>query len=143
MSPSPNAQQFRQARELFEAALSPGEVDRDAYLVSSVAPDEVFDEVRALLAAVTPRTSHLTRAMRGVGSLLALADSPEEIEPNTRLGPWERLTLLGEGGMGRVSLARRADGHFEQLAAVKVVGGIASLQGHERLAQERQLLAMT
>jgi serine/threonine protein kinase/Tfp pilus assembly protein PilF len=59
-----------------------------------------------------------------------------------RIGPYRVLRSLGEGGMGEVYLAERADAGFEQRVAIKVVraGNIArSVQS--RLKIERQILA--
>jgi serine/threonine-protein kinase len=61
-----------------------------------------------------------------------------------RVGPWRLLRLLGEGGMGQVFLAERADGQMKREVALKLprlgwldrVGGLA-----ERLARERDILA--
>ena len=43
-----------------------------------------------------------------------------ELPMGTQLGAW-RLFAMGEGGMGRVYLAERADGAYEQQAALKLV----------------------
>jgi len=48
---------------------------------------------------------------------------------------------LGEGGMGRVFLAERSDGHYQQQAAIKLLLGWSGPQALERLTRERQLLA--
>jgi eukaryotic-like serine/threonine-protein kinase len=59
-----------------------------------------------------------------------------------RIGPYRVLRTLGSGGMGEVYLAERADAHFEQQVAIKVVHGGALAAGmHSRLKLERQILA--
>lgn len=62
------------------------------------------------------------------------------LAPGSRLGPYEILRELGRGGMGQVLLARRADGLFEKLVAIKVVN-FADEALRERLRRERQILA--
>jgi eukaryotic-like serine/threonine-protein kinase len=58
------------------------------------------------------------------------------------IGPYRVLRTLGEGGMGEVYLAERADAQFEQQVAIKVVHGGALGRGvHSRLKMERQILA--
>ena len=43
--------------------------------------------------------------------------------------------------MGRVFLARRSDGHYEQKAAIKLLLGWSGPDELTRLAHERQILA--
>lgn len=73
---------------------------------------ELLADLEALLDAHQQRNSPLDRAALG---LLAADAMPEQ------LGEWQILEALGEGGMGRVHLARRSDGDFEQLAAIKLL----------------------
>lgn len=65
----------------------------------------------------------------------------EELETN-RAGPWNLLKLLGHGGMGKVFLAERGDGLYEQQAAVKILlRGLEYGDSLQRFEQERQILA--
>jgi len=62
--------------------------------------------------------------------------------PGQRIGPYLTERLLGSGGMGKVYLARRVDGQFDQTVALKVMA--AHLAGEEFVRgfrNERQLLA--
>ena len=61
--------------------------------------------------------------------------------PGDRCGAWTLQRELGRGGMGRVFLAARSDGHYEQHAALKLLLGWQSPQALSRLAHERQILA--
>ncbi|MBN8480585.1 MAG: serine/threonine protein kinase, partial [Xanthomonadales bacterium] len=73
------------------------------------------------------------------------ADAPELVATDmagTLIGPWRVLRELGRGGMGVVLLAERADGQYEQLAALKLMragGDPAGLR--RRFLRERQILA--
>ena len=58
----------------------------------------------------------------------------------TRLGAYSIVKLIGRGGMGEVYLAIRADGHFEQTVALKLVRA-GSGTSVERFNAERQFLA--
>lgn len=57
-----------------------------------------------------------------------------------RFGPYQVIGLLGEGGMGKVFLAERADQEFEQRVAIKTLRGCEK-ESCERFRAERQLLA--
>ncbi len=63
-------------------------------------------------------------------------------EPGERVGPYRVVRRLGRGGMATVYLAERADGHFEQAVALKVLDMSHNHDAlAERFAQERRILA--
>ncbi|HKE49775.1 MAG TPA: serine/threonine-protein kinase [Rhodanobacteraceae bacterium] len=68
-------------------------------------------------------------------------DGPEDalLSPGTRIGDWSIGPLIGRGGSASVYLADRADGHFEQQVALKIVRREESLT--EPFRRERQILA--
>jgi serine/threonine protein kinase/Flp pilus assembly protein TadD len=71
----------------------------------------------------------------------ASADIDAE-QPGDRIGPYRIIKEIGRGGMGRVFLADRADGQFEQHVALKLVGsGYAGGEIRQRFLRERQILA--
>lgn len=62
--------------------------------------------------------------------------------PGTMVGRYRLLEEIGRGGMGTVWLAERADGHFEQQVALKLVKrGMDSDELLTRFIRERQILA--
>jgi serine/threonine-protein kinase len=79
-----------------------------------------------------------------VPALSALEDPAEGFEPQQWLGRtvgnWKLEDLLGAGGMGAVFRARRADGQFVQVAALKMLALEHEGFGGRFLA-ERQILA--
>jgi hypothetical protein len=64
------------------------------------------------------------------------------VAPGSRVGDYRLLRRLGQGGMGEVWEAERADGQFEQLVAVKLLKrGFDSPELVARFVRERQILA--
>jgi len=57
------------------------------------------------------------------------------------IGPYRLMSPIGEGGMGRVWLAERSDGHFERRVAIKFLRFSVSAQGGaERFRREGRIL---
>ncbi len=68
--------------------------------------------------------------------------APPPVAPGTRLGAWEIEGELGRGGMGTVYAVRRADGVYQQLAALKLLSASADEPASRaRFLRERQILA--
>ncbi len=99
------------------------------------ASPEVAAEVIALCESQT-RGVALQRPLHEV-----LASLDEELAPGTRLGPWRILSTLAEGGMGRVYLAERGDGQYEQRVAIKRLRALARPEDELLIRRERQILA--
>jgi serine/threonine protein kinase len=80
-------------------------------------------------------------------ALLALAYrvrelAADEVMPDRRAGAYRLVERLGEGGMGVVYRAERADGAFEQTVALKLLpAGTWSADAVRLFEQERQILA--
>ena len=65
----------------------------------------------------------------------------DELQEGDVLGAWTLQGPLGQGGMGRVYLAVRSDGHYEQRAALKLLRGWSGPDASARFTRERQILA--
>jgi len=64
-------------------------------------------------------------------------------EAGERIGPYRVLGPIGHGGMGVVVRARRADGHYTQDVAIKLIDpALRSEAVLRRFRDERQILAM-
>ncbi len=63
-------------------------------------------------------------------------------QPGQEIGPYRLVTPLGEGGMGQVWLAMRADGLYERRVALKLLRpGLGDAGLRARFTRERQILA--
>lgn len=95
-------------RELFHEALGQPPASRESFLQRACGEDRaIFDEVAQLLA--------IYRQVEAVE-----AAAPDAFIGQS-VGAYQITRLIGAGGMGRVYLARRADGTFEREVAVKII----------------------
>lgn len=63
-------------------------------------------------------------------------------QPGQSIGPYKLERALGEGGMGQVWLATRADGLYQRRVAVKLLRpGLGDAGLRQRFTRERQILA--
>ena len=63
-------------------------------------------------------------------------------QPDREIGPYRLVEPIGEGGMGQVWLAVRADGLYERRVALKLLRpGLGDVGLHARFTRERQILA--
>ncbi len=91
------------------------------------------DELEALLAREETESDFLHDPLPGT--------RPASRE-GTRLGPYQLERLLGEGGMGQVWLAERADGLYRRQLALKLLRpGYADPNLRLRFSREREILA--
>jgi len=95
------SEQWQRVKEVFEAAFESGPAVRTAFLAQACAgDDELRREVESLLAAHDADSGFMNNP---VGRLLV---SPEpSLTTGQHFGPYEDISLLGEGGMGQVYLA--------------------------------------
>ena len=116
-------------RDLFHLALEVAPDTRQAFLKMACRDDrELFDEVWHLLEIYQS-----IETVETPGTSAAL--------PGLRFGAYELVRLIGAGGMGRVYLARRADGAFSRDVAIKVIEPtVQSEDAIARFEQERRIL---
>ena len=129
-----SAAQWSQVEALFAEAVDLPRASRGPTLERVALDGAVLTELLALLAAADSGGDFLSRPVMVVSSAI------ESLGTGTRLGPWRVLRLVGRGGMGEVYEAERADGQFEQRAAIKLLWQ-DSIPLLERFQVERQILA--
>jgi len=132
----------KRLREIFEKVLDAAPEEQDLVLETCCGSDsELRREVRELLGAQTDADDVLWSLARCARGPLAQAGGGFFAE-GRRLGAYRLLRLIGEGGMGAVYLAERADGEFRKQVAVKLLPlGLNTGAARERFLAERQILA--
>ncbi|MBV8898219.1 MAG: protein kinase [Acidobacteriaceae bacterium] len=124
-------------KELFEnlRSLSP-ELRRCR--LAEIENQDIQREVQELLQSFDQSPEFLERP----AVLNAQFTSPSSPACGERLGNYSLVRQVGEGGMGIVYEAHRADGEFEQRVAIKIVKqSFVSTQQIERFRAERRILA--
>src|SRR5512141_218238 len=141
-----DALRWQRVAAIFDEVIEEAEDTRAALLDRLCAGDmEVLREVEALISA-DAAASRFDRGMDSARNLIAAdwarSNDDETVRTDERIGPWRVLREVGRGGMGVVLLAERADGQFEQSAAVKLIKrGMDSDAVLARFLRERQILA--
>jgi hypothetical protein len=108
---------------------------------SCAARSQTAAQLERLIAADEQRDD---RFDRGLPEFTMSVTEGRDLESmlGQRMGAWRIEGILGHGGMGAVYQAQRADGHFEQKCALKVVRvDMAHPGARERFLEERQFLA--
>lgn len=131
-------ERIERLQALFEQALELCPAERGAFLDSvSDADADLREEVLALIAA---HESGATLPEVGIDPAAEFA--PEVPASGQRVGPWRIEDLLGQGGMGTVCSAVRADEQFEKRVAIKFLHAQAgNAAAEQRFRAERQILA--
>ena len=135
-----NGDRFRRCEELFHAAAPLSDREREAFLQRSCADDpQLRADVERLLAAHARAADFIASpAIAAVGQWT----DADQSWVGRLVGPYRVVQEIGRGGMGAVYLAERADGHYQQRVALKVIKrGMDTEQVLVRFRAERQILA--
>ncbi|MEW9572172.1 protein kinase [Rhodanobacter sp. Si-c] len=130
---------YLRAKHIAMSVLEADASGRDAAIVRECGDDEeLAREVRWMIAAV--ERSHTATLPLLPGDTVDLSGLDAQANAPRR---YRLVRRVGEGGMGVVYLAERADAGFAQQVALKVLGtgAVGSPTLLERFARERQLLA--
>lgn len=130
-------QLLREAQGLAEAERGPwlaALAARDAALAAELAQRLIQQAETQFPAAAGPVPLSAMPALDEIREAPSLSGQ--------RMGAWQLLRKIGEGGMGQVWLARRADGLYEQEAVVKLLrSDLQQAPLSQRFARERAVLA--
>ena len=133
----------QRALALFDELLDLELDARDARLARLAAEDaRLHAQVLALLRADAVEAGVLEQRP---DTLFPGGPGPDEGEDpmlGRRIGPWRIVGIIGRGGMGAVYRGERADGEFQQQAAIKLIRrGLDHPELRRRFLRERQILA--
>ena len=131
--------QWIKIKEIFFDALEKSPGEREIFLDQACHGDALTRaEVDSLLVSELASEDFIETPAITVSGVL----EPKFANAGQRFGNYSIIRELGVGGMGAVFLAKRSDGEFDQLVAIKIVRqAIADNQLIERFRRERQILA--
>lgn len=129
-------ERWQQVKQILEDAIEVPTEDRSQFVATACGDDaELKTEVDSLLS-------------ESIAAEVLESNALDHVQPvedkllNTQIGKYRLTELIGTGGMGRVYLAERADGAFEQKVALKLIRrGLDSEEILRRFVTERQILA--
>ena len=132
---------WKRLEVLFAEAVELPENQREAFCARHCGDDApLTGELRSLLQAHAQSGGVLDQPPL-LGALASAATAaPEGLAEGTRIGVWRLGALINRGGAGEVYFARRADGAFDQLAALKRLYR-ETAPDLQRFHAERQILA--
>ena len=132
---------WKTIKEILDEALDLPEKERAAFIAGRCGGDEEMRREIESLAAAADGWTFVDQAAEGRAVPAAEGRWPSP-GVGDRVGAYELLSELGQGGMGMVYLARRADDHFQKKVAVKLIRpGMASEFSLLRFRSERQISA--
>ncbi|QIL19527.1 serine/threonine-protein kinase [Thermomonas sp. HDW16] len=129
-----DAERWQRLSPLLDALLELPEQQRNEHLAALRREDAALaDELEKLLALEEGDDDFLAEPV---------VEVPNGARPGARIGPYRLDRLIGEGGMGQVWLAARADGLYERKVALKLLrAGLADPKLRQRFDREREILA--
>ena len=127
---SPTPQQWIALERLLDEALDLPAAQRAAFLDRRAPDPALRAELDRWLAAEAD-----SQAFLDAGA------APNLLAAGERIGAWRVVDLLGQGGSGEVYRVERADGSYEQRAALKLLKRADEADDLRRFAAERRLLA--
>src|SRR5262245_48967406 len=131
---------WKEAKRILGEALDRPAAERTVFIADACRGDEELRRDVESLAQAAEQTGSILDAPIEATGLPPRA--PRDSRAGERIAAWELVRELGEGGMGAVYLARRADDQFRKEVAIKLIRpGMSSEFVLQRFLSERQILA--
>ena len=134
-------ERWQQIDAIFQAVVDCEPEKRKALLETSCGGNaELRGEVESLLSAY--EKARFTVALAFPDGMKLLEQRACKLDVGRRIGPYRVLREIGQGGMGSVYLAARADEAYQKFVAIKLIRqGLNTEDIVRRFRSERQILA--
>ncbi|MEM7350612.1 MAG: tetratricopeptide repeat protein [Acidobacteriota bacterium] len=138
-----SAERGRKIKDIFQAALEQSPENRPVFLAEACAGDnDLQAEVESLLLWDVKAADRIDSLEGAIASVAAEANARPAAGEAFDIGAYRVLREIGQGGLGTVYLAERADEQYHQQVAIKVVRrDRIDADLLQRFRQERQILA--
>lgn len=142
-----HTEEWTRIMALLDQALEHPQSDRTAFLRKACDDPDLRNEVETLLKAGEQSMDFLEQgAIAATASLIAeeeeISLSAQDAHAGSYVGPYRLIERVGTGGMSVVYRAERADGHYEQHVAIKLLPHhFETSHRVARFQAERQILA--
>ena len=128
-------------RNLFDACADLPPDARAAYLTAHCGDDALRVRVESLLRADQGEQLPFPRDAAEAARAIGMPDADFALPPGTLIGPFEILSVLGEGGSSTVFRAQRDSAGVRQQVALKILSrGVYSGDSQRQFRRERQAL---
>jgi serine/threonine-protein kinase len=129
-------------RELFEAVADLPVNARVAFLDAHCGDAALRAQLERLLAADADRAEPFSGGATAAAAAIGESDVAQALPPGSRVGPFELVSMLGEGGSSTVFHARRESAGVRQDVALKILHrGLYSPDARVQFRRERQALS--
>ena len=133
---------WQRVKNLFAEVLEAAPAERQEILAEAAREDPLLASEAVALLRAHEEGGPFLEEMVASESQQILAEESGEAFVGRRVGPYEVLRSLGQGGMGLVFLARRADREYQHDVAIKLIrGALPTEEILRRFRAERQILA--
>ncbi len=132
---APGLTRWQRLQSLYDEAMTLGTAQRPQFVVSSCADDPILHD--QLMSLIKTSANSIAK-----DATIFVKQKSVLLQSGCIIDRYRIIKHLGEGGMGVVYLAERADSEFEQKVALKLVSShLMSPNVIARLRGERQILA--
>ena len=129
-------------RELFEAAIDLAAAEQATFLDRQCVTPALRAHVARLLAADAGAERLFAGGASNAAAAIGDAEPPGALPPGSRIGPFELIAVLGEGGSSTVFRARRdLDGVSQEVALKVLRRGLYTPDAQRQFRREREALA--